>query len=118
MGLGLALALTLTQTHLGSCMPGKDCLVAVNARLAMPKSEPSSRALKPRETSTLPTSSVAISWASAPPSECPVIRSDQSPGVPAVAETRSSLTRRDTALAAAKKPLCTWLGSGLGLGLG
>ena len=88
-------------------MPGKDCLVAVNARLAMPKSEPSSRALKPRETSTLPTSSVAISWASAPPSECPVIRSDQSPGVPAVAETRSSLTRRETALAAAKKPLCT-----------
>ena len=99
-------------------MPGKDCLVAVNARLAMPKSEPSSRALKPRETSTLPTSSVAISWASAPPNECPVMSSDQSPGVPAVAETRSSLTRRETALAAAKKPLCTLLGLGLGLGLG
>ena len=56
----------------------------MEARLAMPKSDPSSLALKPRETSTLPTSSVAMSWASAPPSECPVISNVQSPGVPAV----------------------------------
>ena len=85
----------------------------MEARLAMPKSDPSSLALKPREMSTLPTSSVAMSWASAPPSECPVISNVQSPGVPAVAETSSSLTRRETALAAAKKPLCTLRSSSL-----
>ena len=71
----------------------------------------SSLALKPREVSTRPVRSGAISVATAPPSEWPVISSDHSPGVPAHALTSSSLSRLLIAWAEVKKPEWTWRGS-------
>ena len=53
-----------TSFHLGSWVPVTICLACVKSslpiRAAIPNSEPSSLSLNPRDTSTEPTSSVAI----------------------------------------------------------